>query len=64
MKHFQFFEPKKKQAKTPPSITFRVTPDFFAKLEKIAIDKGLGVGPAARMLISERMNELEKKAGE
>jgi hypothetical protein len=63
MKHFQFFEPKKKQAKTPPSITFRVTPDFFAKLEKIAIDKGLGVGPCGRMLINERMDEIEQKKG-
>ena len=63
MKHFQFFEPKKKQAKTPPSIAFRVTPEFFMRLEQIAIDKGLGVGPCGRMLISERMDEIEQKKG-
>jgi hypothetical protein len=56
-------KPKRKQAKIPPSITFRVTPEFHMRLERIAIDKGLGVGPCGRMLISERMDEIEQKKG-
>ena len=59
----KFQKSKKKTTKIPPSITFRVTPDFYARLEKIAIDKGLGIGPCGRMLINERMDEIEQKKG-